>query len=327
MTISWTFKQAALVTSLLGGLTLPERSLFSQETNRAVPATPHAAEGPTPRELKRLFPYLAALPQRALLPSFARSLIENGTMSPATQGTVLSRYHLFFVSWDERGLLLEKSVLRSPRASHSAVIALRTNVHASTSLSGDVTHTLNQNVTLISFLPSSAQGIHDKVRINLFTITDPNGTHGVNWQGIDFLLHPNAYLGGTPMTTSVSHPVAIAATTYWGIVRRAEELDRQRKPYHVLSSSGLREGSENCITGVAGVLAHLPNAPQPPFTGPLRGQEATDMVARAILEAAKVPTDDHGHYESAHDEWTVHEFLRATPSAQSGIRWYALRKW
>ena len=77
---------------------------------------------------------------------------------------------------------------------------------------------------------------------------------------------------------------------------------------------------------VWGFVAHLPNTPEPPLTSPLRGQEATDMLAHAILEAARVPTDGHGRYERGHHIWMAQELLRATPSAQSGIRWYILRK-
>lgn len=330
MNISTSLRHATLVTSLLGGLTVPSRSVVSQEAPlppRPAPVAPHDVDTMSPAERTRLSPYLAELPPKQLRAPFAQTLIDKQYMSPTRTGIALSRHHLFFVSWDERGILLDKSVLRSPRASHSAVIALASKVEASENTDGEVTHHLKQKVTVISFLPSSAQRIREKVRIDPFTLMDPIGTHGQNWQGLDFLLRPNAYLGGTPITTSVSHPIPVSETAYWAVVRRAEELDRQRKPYHVLASSGLREGTENCITGVAGVVAHLPNAPEPPFTGSLRGQEATDVLARVILEAAKVPTDGHGRYETGHDIWMAHEFLRATPSAQSGIRWYTLRKW
>jgi hypothetical protein len=164
------------------------------------------------------------------------------------------------------------------------------------------------------------------VRIDLFTLTDPNGEHGVTWQGLDFLFKPNKYLGGTPMTVSVSNAIPVADTAYWAVVRRAEELDHQGKPYHVLSSCGLRKGTENCITGVAGIMNHIPGAPAAPATGPLRGQEATDLLARAIVEAAGTPCNHHGRYEAAQDAWILGEFVRATSSAQSGIRWYTLHK-
>lgn len=64
--------------------------------------------------------------------------------------------------------------------------------------------------------------------------------------------------------------------------------------------------------------------PAPP---PPRGHEATDMLAHAILEAARVPRVGHGRYERGHDIWMVQGVPRATPSAQSGIRWHILRKW
>jgi len=246
-------------------------------------------------------------------------------MRKSEHGVVLDKHHLIFASWDERGLVFDKSILRSPRASHSAAVALRTTVTASTDASGETKHHLTQQVTVVSFLPSSAQAIRDNVRIDLYTLTDPNGDHGVTWQGLDFLFKPNKYLGGTPITVSVSNAIPVSDTAYWAVVRRAEELDRQRKPYHVLSSFGLRQGTENCITGVAGIMHHIPGAPAAPATGPLRGQEATDLLARAIVEAAGTSPNDYGRYEAAQDSWVLREFVRVTPSAQSEIRWYTLR--
>lgn len=315
--LSSTFKQAALATSLFGGLAFPPRTQAASPTHGVIVS---------PEEHQRLSPYLAQLPPRQITPALVRSLIEQGCMSTNTEGVVLSRHHLLFVSWDERGILLDKSIARSPRASHTAVIALGSDVEGHRDPAGGLSYILKQRVTVISFLPSSERAIRERVRIDIRTLTDSHGTPGVNWQGLDFLFHPNAYLGGTPITTSVSNGISVPPQAYWAVVRRAAELDRQRKPYHVLSSCGLREGTENCIPGVAGVFRHLPGAAEAPFTGPLRGQEATDVVARALLEAAGVPPTEHGCYESGHHAWMVEEFFRSTPSAQSGIRRYILRK-
>jgi hypothetical protein len=330
LSLSNQLRHATIVGSLLTGTAFPSREARSEEpplrqTSPAVPKFPAGHAAFRAQEGKRLAPYIALLPDRILTPQFAQALISKNEMRNSLQGVVLDKHHLIFVSWDERGLVFDKSIFRSPRASHSAAVALRTIVTASSSPSGDTSHHLTQHVTVVSFLPSSAQAIRDKVRIDLFTLTDPNGAHGVTWQGLDFLFNPNKYLGGIPITVSASNAIPVSDTVYWAVVRRAEELDRQRKPYHVLSSFGLRRGTENCITGVAGIMNHIPRAPAAPATGPLRGQEATDLLARAIVEAAGTSPNHLGRYEAAQDAWILREFVRITPSAQSGIRWYTLQ--
>ncbi len=337
MTFSFShqLRHATLVGSLLTGAAFPSRESHAQESalqlpDRPLPRTPRSkteihTEIPT-EEFERLSPYLASLPHRTLTPQCAKTLIAQNDMRDSREGVVLDKYHLIFASWDERGIVFDKSILRSPRASHSAAIALGTTVTASTDHTGETKHHLTQNVTVVSFLPASVQGIREKVRIDLFTVTDPNGAQGVSWQGLDFLLKPNKYLGGTSITVSVSNAIPVSDTAYWAVVRRAEELDRQGKPYHVLSSCGLRRGTENCITGVAGIMHHIPGASPPPATGPLRGQEATDLLARAVVEAGGASPNDLGHYEAAQDAWVLREFVRVTPSAQSGISWYRLHK-
>lgn len=222
--------------------------------------------------------------------------------------------------------MLDRSVFQSPRSSHSAVIALRTTVEASQDSAEKVTHRLQQRTTVLSFLPSSARAIREHVRVDLSTLTDPHGTSGANWQGLRFLFKPNAYLGGQPVLVSASNAIPAPESTYWATVTRAAELDHQGKQYHVLSSARLRSHSENCITGVGGIMSHLPGAQEAPFTGPLRGQTATDLVASAILEASGVRPDDTSRYEAAQDMWILHEFVRAVPEAQSGIRWYTMKR-
>lgn len=324
--VSWlsnNIRQVALASSLVSGA-----SLHSQE----FPAShrpQHAENGGVIPEAdrKRLSPYIAPLPPRELPHTLAHHLISRNEMSPTLSGVALDKHHLVFVSWDEKGLLFDKSVFHSPRSSHSAVIALRTTVEASQDPSGHVAHTVRQWVSVISFLPSSTQAIQERVRVNLSTIADLHGSRGVNWQGLDFLFKPNDYLGGAPITVSASNAIPIPESTYWAAVRRAAELDYQGKPYHVLSSIGLRRGTENCITAVAGIMGHMPDTQGTPFTGPLRGQAATDLLATAILEASGVTPDDNHHYEAAQDVWILREFIRSTPGAQSGIRWYALKRY
>jgi hypothetical protein len=320
--ISSNLRQAALATSLLSGGCLHLQELPGHHRPQ------HAAHvgGISPHDRESLAPYIAPLPYQELSPHFARHLISDHGMSATTSGVALDEYHLIFVSWDERGIVLEKSLFQSPRSSHSAVIALRTTVEASQDSAEKVTHRLQQRTTVISFLPSSARAIRERVRVDLSTLTDPHGTSGANWQGLSFLFKPNAYLGGQPVLVSASNAIPVPESTYWATVKRAAELDHQGKPYHVLSSTELRNGTENCITGVGGIMSHLPGAQEAPFTGPLRGQAATDLLASAILEASGVHPHDNRHYEVAQDMWILREFVGAVPEAQSGIRWYTLKK-
>lgn len=320
--ISNNLRQAALATSLLSGGCLHIQELPGHHRPQ------HAAnlDAISPRDRESLAPYISPLPYQELSPHFARHLISDHGMSATTSGVALDAYHLIFVSWDERGIVLEKSLFQSPRSSHTAVIALRTTVEASQNSAEKVTHRLQQRTTVISFLPSSARAIREHVRVDLSTLTDPHGTSGANWQGLSFLFKPNAYLGGQPVLVSASNAIPVPESTYWATVRRAAELDHQRKPYHVLSSTGLRSGTENCITGVGGIMSHLPGAQEAPLTGPLRGQAATDLLASFILEASGVRPHDNSCYEAAQDIWMLHEFVRAVPEAQSGIRWYIMKK-
>lgn len=323
--VSWfsnNLRQVALATSLAGGA-----SLHSQEfSGKHRPQ--HADNGSvtSQSERERLSPYIATLPQHELSPHLARHLISQHELSPTRAGVALNTFHLIFVSWGERGIVLERSLFQSPRSSHSAVIALRTTVEASQVSTGKTHHTLTQRVSVISFLPSSTAAIRERVRVDLLTLADSHGCEGVNWQGLRFLFKPNEYLGGNSIVVSASNAIPIPEDTYWSTVRRAAELDYQGKPYHVLSSAGLRRGTENCITAVAGVISHMPVTQGPPFTGPLRGQAATDLLATAILEASGVAPDNDGHYEAAQHAWVLQEFVRAVPAAQSGIHWYTLKK-
>ena len=321
--VSWvsnSLRQAALTTSLLNGSVLLSQEFSGKHRSQ------HAETGDSAHQQERLSPYIALLSPQDISTNFARHLIARNEMSPTHSGVALNKYHLIFVSWDERGLVLDKSVFQSPRSSHSAVIALRTTVEASQDSAGHITHRLQQRVTVISFLPSSTRAIRERVRVDLSTLTDLHGSSGTNWQGLSFLFKPNTYLGGPPMVVSASNAIPVPEATYWAVVKRAAELDYQGKPYHVLSSTGLRERAENCITGVAGITRHLPDAPEAPFTGPLRGQAATDLLATAILEASDVRPNENCHYEAAQDAWILRAFIRNTPEAQSGIRWYTLHK-
>jgi hypothetical protein len=315
-------RHAALATSLLSGTCLRSQELPGHHRPQHAATISHTSQ----RDLERLSPYIAPLHPREISPEFAQHLISHHGMSAHRSGVVLDAFHLIFVSWDERGIVFDKSVFQSPRSSHSAVIALRTTITASGDSAERVAHRLQQRTTLISFLPSSARAIRERVRVDLSTIADLHGAPGTNWQGLNFLFNPNAYLGGQPILVSASNAVPVPESTYWATVRRAAELDRQGKPYHVLSSAGLRRGTENCITGVGGIVSHLPGAQETPFTGPLRGQAATDLLASAILEASGVHPHDNRHYEAAQDVWILREFVDAVPEARSGIRWYILRK-
>ncbi len=325
--ISNNLRQVTLATSFLSGGCLHSLNLPGQQELLGQNRSHHALnpDVTSPRNRESLTPYIAPLPHQELSPHLARHLVSHHRMSTTTSGVVLDAYHLIFVSWDERGVVFDKSIFQSPRSSHSAVIALRTTVEASQHSAEKVVHRLQQRTTIISFLPCSARAIREHVRVDLSTLIDPLGTSGTNWQGLSFLFKPTKYLGGQPILVSASNAIPVPESTYWATVARAAELDRQGKPYHVLSSTGLRSGTENCITGVSGIMSHLPGAHEAPYAGPLRGQAATDLLASAILEASGVHPHDNRHYEAAQDVWILREFVRAVPEAQSGIRWYIMK--
>ena len=278
------------------------------------------------RELSLLSPYLQHLPTRMLAPELTKNLILAGKMTPERSGVVLDQKHLMFVSWDAQGVVFQKSVFRQPSKSHSGVVALRTKVIASSSDSGELTHSLHQIATVISFLPTSVDAINDNVRVEPQTLIDRRGVNGCNWQGLDFLFKPNNFLPGPSIAVSASRIIPVNDLVYQAAVRRAFVLDNQGRPYHVLSSVSPNQNTENCITAVAGILDHIPGASRLFSTGPLRGQEATDYVARHILAASGVLPNDRGLYDTPQDNWLVGEFLHALPSARTGVLWYSLQR-
>ena len=143
------------------------------------------------KELALLSPYLQHLPPRVLAPEVTKNLILAGKMTPERTGVVLDQKHLLFVSWDAQGVLFQKSVFRQPSKSHSGLVALRTKVIASSSDSGELTHSLHQIATVISFLPTSVDAINDHVRVEPQTLIDRRGVNGCNWQGLDSVRLPD----------------------------------------------------------------------------------------------------------------------------------------
>lgn len=323
-------KQAALAGPLLWGSSLPTPLASSRQGTEAL-TTPcaHEANAPSPqlfspREAKLVAPYLAQLPVKALHPHFAHYLVRSGQMKADTEGVVLDQKHLIPVSWDERGIIFHKSIFRSPRYSHSAFLALHTTVEVSGAESGAPQYILRQRVTVISFLPSSAEAIASHVRIDVKALASTEGVKGTNWQGLDFLFAPQRYLSSPPISVSAALPIPISNALYRAIVLQAVTLDAQGKPYHVLSSLNQTPNTENCITGCAGVLKYLPGELCAPATGPLRGQEATDFLTRAILAADGNTPSRNGRYDTPHTGWILREVLNSVPAARSGVTWYAL---
>ena len=323
-------KQAALTGPLLWGTALPAHHEDARERTLALTALcsaeRHNGEAPlfSPREQALVAPYLATLPTKELHPHVARQLMTNGLMRADTQGIVFDKKHLIPVSWDERGIIFDKSVFRSPRCSHSSFVALHTTVEATRSENGTPRHVLQQRVTVISFLPHSADAIAAHVRVDLKALVCDEGVQGCNWQGLDFLFTPHRYLSATPMSVSAALPIPISNALYRAVVLQAYTLDHQGKPYHVLSSLDQSENTENCITGCAGVLKYLPGGLRAPATGPLRGQEATDFLTRAVLAADGNTPPRNGSYDAPHDGWILREVLNSIPAARTGVRWYSL---
>jgi hypothetical protein len=58
--------------------------------------------------------------------------------------------------------------------------------------------------------------------------------------------------------------------------------------------------------------------------GPLRGQEATDYVARFILAGDGIAPNQAGYYDAPQDHWALTEFMAAVPSTRSDITWYSI---
>lgn len=279
-----------------------------------------------PHELQRVTPYLRKLPAQPLSREAVGMLTQQGRLSPRDSGIVLDTKHFMFVSWDAKGLLFNKSILRSPNASHSALLALRTQVLATPNESGTPTYTAQQYTSVISFLPRTVQEIKDYVRVDLDALVNPRGTAGVNHQRLDFLFQPNLFLPNPPISVSASMLIPVSDTAYRSAVWHAFLLDHQQKPYHVLSSLSPSRQSENCITAIAGVLNLMPGAVKPLSMGPLRGQEATDYVARFILAGDGIAPNQEGYHDAPQERWALREFLAAVPSARSNIEWYAIFK-
>ena len=323
-------KQAALAGPLLWGNSSPSPREATRPGVEA-PTTLCAHETSAPpsplfsvQEAALVAPYRAPLPAQVLHPHLAHYLERTGQIKANTQGIVLDQKHLIPVSWDERGLLFHKSIFRSPRSSHSALLALHTTVETSSADSSAPRHILRQRVTVISFLPSSAEAISSHVRIDVKALASEEGVKGTNWQGLDFLFAPNRYLSSGPISVSAALPIPIGDALYRAIVLQAVTLDTQGKPYHVLSSLNQNPRTENCITGCAGVLKYLPGDLRAPATGPLRGQEATDFITRAILAAEGNTPSRNERYDSPQAGWILREVLNSVPAARTGVTWYAL---
>jgi hypothetical protein len=271
-------------------------------------------------------PYLCELQSRPLSPDISRMLIEQGLMSTNTSGIVLDQKHFIFVSWDAQGVLFNKSAFREPCRSHSGLLALRTSVTASLSKSGQLSHSLRQTTSVISFLPDSVDAMLSHVRVDGKAFLNRDGVKGCNWQGLDFLFKPNKFILNSPMQVSATRLIPVSDKLYEAAIRQAALLDAQGKNYHVLSSARPQRDTENCITAIAGVLDQLPGTQRPLSTGPLRGQEATDYVARIILSSTRTSPSTSSVFEAPQDNWIIHEFLSSVPSARSDVQWYLLRR-
>lgn len=247
-------------------------------------------------------------------------------MSPAAQGTVFDEKHIIFVSWDLRGALLEKSALRPANASHSAAIALRSRIDACAAQDGSVTHVLSQHVSVISFLPDTAKAISEHVRIFPAAFGNPRGVPGRNWQSLEFLLSPNSFVEAPPICVSASRLIPVPDSLYRAFVLRAHDLDAARTRYFILGSKDRVPGVENCIGALKGVAHYLPqpiDEPVTPRTFTLRGEDATNYVARELLRRGGLSAHGRERFERTEDIFLAEAFLRS--SGAPPLSWYSLK--
>lgn len=328
---------AALVTSfLLGSGTRSAGADYAKDLRPPPPELPLRLAMPVseaaapadpvfPNEQRNLSGYVTPLRPRIVSALQAQHLIQQGRMSPAALGTVFDEKHVIFVSWDQRGLLLERSAFRPPNASHSAAIALRSRIQATTGQDNSVTHTLFQHATIISFLPDSAKGVSDYVRILPAAFGDPRGVPGRNWQSLEFLLSPNSFVEVPPICVSATRLIPVPDHVYRAFVLRAHDLDAMQTRYFVLGSRDRAPGIENCIGALKGVAHYLPKPigePATPRTFTLRGEEATNYIAHEILHRGGISSNGHNRYERDEDIFLAEAFLRSSDAPP--LSWYSL---
>lgn len=330
--------QIALATSLFVSSAI--RSAASEQPQDAFPKPAHPglglpkfavghpveADPVFPHEQRDLRGYITPLRPCIISPLQAHTLIQQGRMSPAAHGTVFDEKHIIFVSWDMRGVLLEKSALRPANASHSAAIALRSRIEANTAADGTVTHALAQYASVISFLPDSAKGISDNVRIFPAAFGDSRGVPGRNWQSLEFLLSPNSFVEAPPICVSASRLIPVPDGLYRAFVLRAHDLDAARTRYFILGSRDRVPGVENCIGALKGVAHYLPqpiDEPVTPRTFTLRGEDATNYVARELLRRGGFSAHGRERCDRNEDLFLAEAFLRS--SGAPPLSWYSLK--
>jgi len=323
-TNSKSFATTVGLTLLSGALEMPTVEAMEPTAPRATPPTETVRRKQAPDEgtlaSVETNPYLKELRTSTLHPKVVQSLVDFGCMKGGNQGIVLDQKHAMFVSWDAQGVLFNKSIFREPCRSHSALVAVRTEVTATPSPSGEIVHTSRQFSTVISFLPDSVDAIMSHVRVDAKALAQRDGVRGRNWQGLEFLFAPNNYLPSAPISVSATRLIPISDELYSAVIRQAALVDSGGRNYHVLSSALPNGRTENCISAISGTLDQIPGGRRPFSTGPLRGQEATDYLAREILAHNQAERD------VTRDDWITQEFLSAVPAARSGITWYTLRR-
>jgi len=278
---------------------------------------------------RNLSPYITPLSPTGLPCELAARLAAEGRMRPSPEGLVLDERHLMLVSWDQRGIAFEKSAFRSPSSSHSAALAIRSRIVASSPDGRSVLRTVSQEVTVISFLPNTLRGITESVRIFPAAFKDPRGIPGRNWQQLDLLFDPNSALNTSSIVVSASHPIQVSDGLYRSFVRQAHDLEALNTRYFVLgggSAGGVPV--ENCIGALKGVSQHLP---QPEGdrgirTFTMRGEGATDRVATELLRRAGIASDSRGSFGRRSDGFVRESLLLSAPcAALRNISWYTLR--
>lgn len=278
-----------------------------------------------PRDLSR---HITLLPPKMMQPRQIQKLSLQGRLRPTPEGTLLDEKHLMLVSWDRRGAVFEKSMFQPPSASHSAGVMVRSRIEAQQNSDQRPSFVLHQSFSVISFLPHSTHGIAEHVRLFPSLLQDPRGVKGRNWQSLELLFSPHSFLESPPIRVSASRFIPVSDSLYRAFVLRAHDIDASGMRYFVLGSINQAPGVENCIGALKGVSLYLPDgggSQPPPRTFSLRGEDATNYVARDILRRSGITAAPRATFDRP-DEVLLNEFVAPVPCMASPlVSWYSLR--
>lgn len=277
------------------------------------------------RDLSR---HITALPPKLILPGQVHKLSLQGRLHLNPDGTLMDEKSLMLVSWDRRGAVFEKSVFQPPSASHSAAVMVRSRIEAQQNSDQTISFVLHQSFSVISFLPHTTHCIAEHVRLFPSALQDPRGVKGRNWQSLEMLFSPNSFIDAPAIRVSASRFIPVSDSLYRAFVLRAHDLDASGARYFVLGSMNQTPGVENCIGALKGVSRYLPDgggAEPLPRTFSLRGEDATNYVARDILRRSGITAAPRATFDRP-DEVLLNEFVARIPHLASPlVSWYSLR--